>query len=265
MKTIINGIEAYYEDSGNSSALPIVLVHAFPLSHEMWQPQIDPLASKYRVISYDIRGHGKSGIGDGQYMLEFFVDDLIGLLDFLQLDKAVLCGLSMGGYIVLRAAERNPERIYAMILADTQSKSDSNEAKIKRTAAIKLLKTKGVQAYADSFAKGAFAPENYSGKTDAVDKIKQIIQSNTPLGIGGAILALAGRTDTTSFLSKVKIPTLIIVGESDALTPVSLSEEMRAQIPDSEMHVIGHAGHLSNLENPDEFNKHLLNFLDKIA
>jgi len=265
MKTTINGIEAYYEDSGNSSALPIVLVHAFPLSHEMWRPQIDSLVSKYRAISYDVRGHGKSGIGDGQYMLEFLVDDLVGLLDFLQLDKAVLCGLSMGGYIVLRAAERNPERVCAMILADTQARSDSNEAKIKRTAAIKLLKTKGVQAYADNFVKGAFAPENYSGKTDAVKKIKQIIQSNAPLGIGGALLALAGRTDTTSFLSKVKIPTLIIVGESDALTPVSLSEEMRAQIPGSEMHIIGNAGHLSNLENPDEFNKHLLNFLDKIA
>lgn len=265
MKPIINGIEVFYEDSGNSSALPIVLVHAFPLSHEMWQPQIASLASKYRVITYDIRGHGKSGIGDGQYMLEFFVDDLIGLLDFLQLNKAVLCGLSMGGYIVLRVAERNPERIYAMILADTQSKSDSNEAKIKRSAAIKMLKTKGVQAYADSFAKGALAPENYSGKIDVVKKIKQIIESNTPLGIGGALLALAGRTDTTSFLSNVKIPTLIIVGESDALTPVALSEAMRNQIPGSELHIIRHAGHISNIENPDEFNKHLLNFLDKIA
>ena len=103
MKAIINGIELYYEDSGSPTATPIVLIHGFPFSHEMWRPQIELLKSKYRVIAYDVRGHGESEVGGGQYLIEFFVEDLIGLLDHLKIEKTILCGLSMGGYTALRA------------------------------------------------------------------------------------------------------------------------------------------------------------------
>jgi 3-oxoadipate enol-lactonase len=265
MNTTINGIEIYYEDSGKSTALPIVLIHAFPLNHEMWEPQIKRLQSQFRVITYDVRGHGKSAIGDGQYMLEFFVDDLIGLLDFLRMNKVILCGLSMGGYIALRTVERDPERVSALVLADTQSRQDSNESRLKRAAAINSLKMKGLKPYADDFVKGAFAPENFNGKPDAVEKVRQIIQSNMTLGIAGALLALATRTDTTESLSKIKIPTLIFVGDNDTITPISLSKEMHDRITSSEMHIIEHAGHMSNLENPDQFNEYVLNFLNKLV
>jgi 3-oxoadipate enol-lactonase len=102
MKATINGSEVYYEDVGNPAALAVVLIHGFPFSHEMWQLQLTILGSRFRAIAYDIRGHGKSSAGDGQYTLEFFVDDLIGLLDHMKIEKAVLCGLSMGGYVALR-------------------------------------------------------------------------------------------------------------------------------------------------------------------
>jgi pimeloyl-ACP methyl ester carboxylesterase len=227
----------------------------------MWDPQVKQLLNEFRVITYDVRGHGLSEVGDGQYTLEFFVDDLLGLLDFLQVEKAVLCGMSMGGYIVLRAAQRSPERISALVLADTQSKSDSNETKINRSAAIKLVKTKGVEVYDDDFVKGVFAPESFTTKLDVVERAKHMIRSNTPLGICGVLLALAGRTDTTEFLSTIRVPTLIIVGEHDTLTPVSASEDMHARILNSEIHVISRSAHMSNLENPDEFNRHLINFL----
>jgi 3-oxoadipate enol-lactonase len=265
MKAVVNGVEVFYVDVGVSGALPIVLIHGFPFNCEMWQPQIELLEKNFRVIAYDIRGHGKSGISNGQYMIEFFVDDLVGLLDNLKIEKAVLCGLSMGGYIALRTVERNPERVKALILADTQSKPDSNEAKLKRAASIGAIKKLSVKPYAESFVKAVFTTDSLTKKTATVEKINQIIQTNSSLGICGALLALASRTDTTEALPAIKVPTLILVGENDKLTPPSAAQEMHNKIPKSEIHVIPNAAHMSNLENPDEFNKHVLNFLNKLV
>jgi 3-oxoadipate enol-lactonase len=264
MKAVVDGDEIFYVDAGISKATPIVLIHGFPFSHEMWDPQIEALQKQFRVIAYDLRGHGKSGVGDGQYTLEFFVDDLLGLLDHLKLERAVLCGLSMGGYIALRAVERNPERVQGLILADTQAKADSNEAKLKRAAAIKSVKAMGVKAYAEGFVKSVFAPQTLANNKAAVEKIRGIIQSNSSLGICGGLLALASRTDTTESLPGIKVPTLILVGEHDASTPPSASQEMHNRIPNSEIYVIPNAAHLSNLENSEKFNEHLLDFLGRL-
>ncbi|MGA8857795.1 MAG: alpha/beta fold hydrolase [Candidatus Bathyarchaeia archaeon] len=264
MKAVVNGAEIFYIEVGISKAAPIVLTHGFPFSHEMWAPQIEVLQKQFRVIAYDLRGHGKSGVGDGQYTLEFFVDDLLGLLDHLKIERAVLCGLSMGGYIALRAVERNPERVRGLILADTQAKADSNEAKLKRATAIKSVKANGVKAYAEGFLKSVFAPQTFTNNKAAVEKIRRIIEANSPLGICGALLALASRTETTEALYSIKVPTLILVGEHDALTPPSASQEMHNKIPNSEIHVIPNAAHLSNLESSEEFNKHLSDFLGRM-
>jgi 3-oxoadipate enol-lactonase len=264
MKATINGSEVYYEDVGNPAALTVVLIHGFPFSHEMWQPQLRILGSRFRVIAYDIRGHGQTSAGDGQYTFEFFVDDLIALLDHLKIEKAVLCGLSMGGYIALRAVQRNPERILGLILADTQAKADSNETKLRRGASIKAVKANGVKAYAESFLKTVFAAQSFETKTDAIDLIKKVIESNSTLGICGALLAMATRTDTTEALPSIRVPTMILVGEHDVLTPVSASEEMHQKIPNSEIHVIKNAAHMSNLENTQAFNDHILSFLARL-
>jgi pimeloyl-ACP methyl ester carboxylesterase len=121
-----------------------------------------------------------------------------------------------------------------------------------------------VKPYAESFVKAVFATDSLTKKTATVEKIKQIIQMNSSLGICGALLALASRTDTTEALPGIKVPTLILVGEHDALTPPSASQEMHNKVPKSEIHLISNAAHMSNLENPDEFNKHILNFLSKL-
>ena len=264
MKASVNGIEIDFVDISVPDALAIVLIHGFPFCREMWDPQIEALQKRFRVVAYDLRGHGRSAAGDGQYTLEFFVDDLLGLLDHLKIERAVLCGLSMGGYIALRTVERNPERVRGLILADTQAKADSNEARLKRGAAIKSVKADGVKAYAEGFLKSVFAPQTLTNNKPAVEKIRRIIEANSPLGICGALLALASRTETTESLYSIKVPTLILVGEHDALTPPSASQEMRNKIPNSEIHVIPNAAHMSNLENSEEFNKHLLDFLDRL-
>ncbi|MDO8462289.1 MAG: alpha/beta fold hydrolase [Deltaproteobacteria bacterium] len=254
----------HYVDHGPREAMSVVLVHAFPLNHTMWNPQISALSAKHRVVAYDIRGHGESDAGDGQYTIELFVDDLMALLDHLKIKKTILCGLSMGGYIALRALERYPERFSALILADTRSEADSDEAKIKRSAALKLIKEKGVSVFAEGFVKPAFAPETFNTNPQIIQTVKEMILKNPPLGICGSLLGLASRTDTTASLKEIKIPTLILVGEKDQITPPSASLSMKEKIQNAEMHLIPNAGHLSNLENPVEFNQRLISFIKEI-
>ena len=263
MEMFVNGIRIFYTDSGKPDGVPVVLIHGFPFSHAMWAQQSEVLKSGYRVISYDLRGFGESSAGDGQFMLEFFVDDLIALLDELKIQTAVICGLSMGGYIALRAIERNPERFSGVVLADTRPDADSNESKLKRAAAIKSVKKDGVKIFTEGFLKAVFLPESISKNSVSVQKIREIIHSNSPLGICGAILALASRTDTSAALAKIIVPTLVMTGERDLLAPPAVAQNMANEIHDAEFHVIPGAAHMSNLENPVEFNRHLLDFLKR--
>jgi pimeloyl-ACP methyl ester carboxylesterase len=233
----------------------------------MWKGQINTLQdgkNTLRIIAYDLRGHGRSDVGDGQYTIELFVDDLIALLDHLKIDKAILCGFSLGGYIALRAIERNPDRFTALILCDTMSVADSNEAKVRRANAIKQIKKDGVERYAEGFLKAVFATETFNTKHDIVDGLRRTILSNSPLGICGALLALAGRTDTTAALSKINVPTLLLVGEHDAVTPPASAKSMHEEIRNSKLHLINGSAHMSNLENPAQFNEYLISFLDNI-
>jgi len=265
MNAIINGAPINYVEIGNTSALPVLFLHGFPFSHEMWTPQLDVVGTKYRAIAYDIRGHGDSFVGDGQFTMEGHVDDLIGLMDHLKIHKAVIVGLSMGGYITLRALERNPERFRAAVLCDTRSEADSNEGKLKRAAGVVSVKEHGSEVFAEAFVKAVFAPESFKTKPEAVESIKQTIKQTTPLSIAGTLIALAARTDTTASLSSIKIPTLILVGEHDATTPPAASQAMHERIPGSELHLIPQAAHMSNIENTDFFNEKLLIFLKRVA
>jgi 3-oxoadipate enol-lactonase len=264
MKTSINLHTMNYTERGLPQGIPIVFIHGFPFNHTMWDPQMKALPNHYRAVTYDIRGHGDSAVGDGQYSIEFFVDDLLALLDHLVIDKTILCGLSMGGYIALRAYERFPERIRALVLCDTKSEADTNEAKVKRSATVRSVKTTGVGPFADDFAKLVFAPQSFQTHPEAVEAIKAAIRANSPIGISGAAFALGCRTDTTSVLSSIKVPTLVLVGEYDTLTPPAAAETLHRQITKSEFHAIPAAGHMSNLENPAEFNRHLIEFLNRL-
>lgn len=262
MDETINGIA--WTDGGLHKGPPIIFIHGFPFNRSMWKPQLEALAKNYRVVSYDIRGHGQSDIGDGQYSLEFFVDDLILGMDHLKIKSAVLCGLSMGGYIALRAVERHPDRFKRLILCDTKSGADSNEVKIKRAAAVRAVKKDGVKSFAEGFVKTVLTERTFKTKPNLVEFVSKMIQENSPLGISGALLAMASRTDTTAALAKMTLPALILVGEEDLLTPPSVSEAMMKSMPQATLHVIPEAAHLCNLENPDVFTERLLSFLETI-
>jgi 3-oxoadipate enol-lactonase len=228
----------------------------------MWKTQVEALQENgFRIIDYDLRGHGQSGVGDGQYTIELFVDDLIALLDYLKITKTVVCGFSMGGYVALRAIERNPERFSALILCDTTSSADSNETKVKRATSIKIIKKDGVKPFAEGFLKAVFSEQSFSIKQNAVEEARKMILSTSMMGICGAMLAMAARTDTTESLSKISVPTLVLVGEHDTITPPAAAKTMHDRIQNSKMHIIGNAAHMSGMENPTEFNKHIIKFL----
>lgn len=266
MRASLNGGNIHYMDAGVPAGVPVVFLHGFPFSHEMWKSQMDQAAGAgFRAIAYDIRGHGQSDVGDGQYTIEGHVDDLIALLDHLRISRAILVGLSMGGYIVLRALQRNPDRVLAAALCDTRSGSDSDETRVKRAVSLSQVKKTGSATFADGFVKAVFAEHSFTDNPAAVAFIRNIIAHTTPLSIAGTLLALAARTDTTSALSSVSVPTLILVGEKDVTTPPADSRLMHEKIRGSEFHIVPNAAHMSNLENPVFFNEKLMDFLKRAA
>ncbi len=265
MKADINGHSLNYVVQGTDNGLPVVFIHGFPFSHRMWGPQLKALPHRYRAIAYDVRGHGDSDVGNGQYTVELFVDDLLGLFDHLVIDRAVVCGLSMGGYIALRAVEHYPGRFRGLVLCDTRSESDTNEAKVKRAETIAAVRSRGVPAFAEEFVKVVLAPHTLEANPAVVQMTREMITANDTLGVCSTLLALAARTDTTPALPAMNLPALVLVGEHDTLTPPADAQAMARALPDAELHVIPDAAHMSNLENPAAFNEHLLGFLEILA
>jgi len=262
LRARINGSTLYYVDVGSPSCPPVVLIHGFPFSSEMWNWQIRLLSSRYRVVALDLRGQGKTATGRGQFTIEFIVDDLIGLMDRLGVERAVLCGLSMGGYVALRAMERHGNRVSGLVLCDTKSEADTNEGKVARSATIRQINESGLKVFADNFLKNALSQTSLAN-TKLVNAATRIIRKNKPLGLCGMLLALASRTDITPFLTKIYVPTLILVGEHDRITPPVFSEQMHSSIRNSELVLLPNAGHISNLERPSGFNSALYSFLTR--
>lgn len=263
-RPIVNGYRHWLVQAGPRGALPVVFVHGFPLSHAQWRPQLDDLADRYHVGAYDLRGMGRTEVGDGQYTMESYVDDLFTVMDHLKLDRAVVCGLSMGGYVALRGVERDPSRFRGLVLCDTRSGADTNEGKVGRAEAIERLKRDGVAAYGDGFLPKILGPTTLGSRPEVVKAVEGLMRGQRVSGLVGALLAMAARTDTTDALHGIEVPTLVIVGEEDTLTPPAQSREMAARIPESDVVVLPGAGHLSNLEAPEAFNETLRAYLGAI-
>lgn len=261
-KATINNLEIHYNDSGIEHASPVIFIHGFPFSSEMWTEQMELLSDTHRVISYDVRGHGKSELGDGHVLIDFLVDDLFGLMDHLGVQSANIIGLSMGGYIALRGVEREPERFLSLVLCNTKSEADPNEAKAKRADAIRTIKTDGVQVFADNFLKSVFAQQSFDQHPDAIRKIRAMIEKTSPDTLCSTLIALAARTDTTGALKNINMPALILVGEDDQLTPPAAAQAMANRIQGAQIYILPNAAHMSNLENPEEFNAYLRSFFE---
>jgi len=258
---IVNNHTISYTDEGKYGAPVIIFIHGFPFNKSMWSPQLELLRDHCRIITYDIRGFGNSSTGTLEFSIELFVKDLIALMDALKIEKAILCGLSMGGYIALNAAENHPERFSSLILSDTSCKPDTTEAKAKRLNAIVNIRKKGVVEYADEIVKNLFAPGSFKSKEQEIASVKKMITNTSVRTLCNTLLALSIRKETCNRLHNLKIPVLIMAGSEDIITPPSEACIMHKKIKGSAMQVIDHAGHLSNLENTEEFNIQLKKFV----
>jgi 3-oxoadipate enol-lactonase len=260
----LDSFKLSYDDIGEGST-PVIFLHGYPFDKTMWEGQIKALKSTNRLIACDIRGFGKSADEESLLSIDLFGDDLITFMDKLDLNKVIICGLSMGGFIALNAYGRFPDRFEALILCDTQCIADTPEVRRKRYQVMEEIAVDGVKNFNEGFIKSVFHEDSLADKVDLVEKLRSVVFSNSQHIIIMGLTALAERSETCSILSEIVIPTLIICGREDEVTPLSQSQFMNANIEGSVLHVIDNAGHVSNLEQPDAFNSILLDFLSALS
>lgn len=257
----LNGISI--NDYGGDGE-PLIFIHAYPLCSRMWNRQVEYFKDKFRVITYDIRGLGYSNeIDDYIFTMEELVNDLFDIIEHLKLGKVNACGVSMGGYIILRALIRDPEKFSSVILADTKAEGESNESLINRSNSIIKLKSGKKEEFLDEFLKKMVSEESY--KNEEIKNFVAMIMSWMDMkGLCANMIAIATRTTTFYQVKEINIPTLIIVGKKDVLTPAVHSFYMKEKIRNSVFKVIEQAGHLSNIEKPDEFNLAIEEFFQNL-
>ncbi len=259
MKTTIDGAAIEYDVRGDGPVL--LLLHAFPLGLFMWDAQVEALAATHRVVRFDARGFGGSAAGDGPLTMERIADDGAALLDHLGIDKAVVGGCSMGGYAAFAFVRRHPQRLAGLVLQDTKAGADAAEAKANRaTLAAKVL-AEGASAAVEAFLPKLVGETTHRERPAVVAALRERILATSPQAIANALQGLAARADSRETLPTIAVPTLVLVGTEDVLTPPPEAVTMAAAIPRARLDVIPGAGHLANLESPDAVNAALRAFL----
>ncbi len=260
--TTINGVDLFYRDLGNGT--PVLFIHGFPLTGDIWRYQAEALSSRARVIVPDLRGFGKSGVTAGPYSMDMFARDLKGLLGALRIETAVLAGISMGGYIALSFYRLFSATVKALVLLDTRAGADSEEGRKGRMDLARRARGGEMGRIADEWIEKLFTASTITTKPDIVLKVKNAISRSAPEAIAGAALGMMERPDSTPMLRDITCPVLIMVGEQDRLTPVDDAKAMAAKIKRSRLEVIQNAGHLSCLEAPEQVNRRMQEFLSGI-
>jgi 3-oxoadipate enol-lactonase len=240
----------------------LVLLHAFPLNARMWEDQLAMAERGWRVLVPQFRGFDTVSAEPAASSMDDYAGDVIDLLDALHIKQAVVGGLSMGGYVAFALLRLAARYIHALILADTKPQADTPEAVVARQRMLETLEAKGPSAVADEMLPKLLGDTTLAVRGHIVEQVRALVQANSTVAIGGAIRALMSRPDSTPLLASIHVPTLIVVGDEDRVTPRLLSEEMHQAIPGSELAVIEGAGHLSNIEQPAAFNLALARFLD---
>lgn len=251
-----------YDDAGQG--IPLLLVHGFPLDRSLWRAQVEGLQDAARVIAPDLRGFGGTDAGPKTTTMDDHVADLVTLIRTLDLERVVLCGLSMGGYIALAFLARHPEMVRGLILCNTRAGADDEKAREGRQAAAKKVSDEGIVPFAEGMLPKLLTGATIAARPDVSASVKAMIVRQRPTGVIAALRGIAARPDHTSLLARIGVPTLIITGSADTLIPPSESEAMAAAIPDSTLVVIPNVAHLSNVEDPEAFNRAVREFLKTI-
>lgn len=262
MIALVGDIEIGYDDVG--SGVPVVFVHGFPHHRGLWSPQVNALVDRARCIAPDLRGFGDSTAAQ-PYSMERYADDLAGLLNTARIERAVIVGLSMGGYIAFAFWRLHRERVRALVLADTRAGADAEAGRHKRQELIAMARERGAGAVADAMLPGMIGKSTRAKNPDVVESVHRMLAAAPVDGMVGALEAMMARPDSTALLATIDVPTVIIVGDEDVLTPVEESRAMADGIGGSRLEIIAGAGHVSNVERPAAFNHILTEFLAQLT
>lgn len=262
MITTVHNIHLSYDDIG--TGLPIVFLHAFPLDRSMWAPQVGALVRQGRCIAPDLRGFGASTPAP-PYSIDQYADDVAALLDVLGAQPAVVVGLSMGGYVAFAFWRRHRAKVRALVLADTRAGADTDEGREKRRRLIEVAQSRGSETVAEMQVASMVGKTTRQRRPDVVDTVRGMMAAAPVEGIVGALEAMMARPDSTPTLATIDVPTLLIVGEDDTLTPPTEARSMHERIRGSRLEIIVQAGHICNLERPAAFNHVVSEFVEGVA
>jgi pimeloyl-ACP methyl ester carboxylesterase len=258
----IRGVSLHFTDLGHG--MPLVFVHGFPLDSRMWDAQITELLSQYRIIAPDLRGFGRSQ-SEEAFTMESMADDLHALLERIDALPCVLAGLSMGGYIALAYVQKCPGDLKGLMLVDTKAEGDSAEQKVGRQKMIDLVREQGAKAVADQMVPRLLAEDTPRTRPGQAKFLRAMIEACPPKTIENALIAMRDRPDQSANLSSIAVPTLILVGEHDVITPVAIAESMQQHIPHAELVVIRGAGHMAPMEQSAQVNRAISRFVHPLG
>ena len=254
----VDGVHIAYDDIGRGT--PVVFLHAFPLDRTMWAAQTSALSAQYRCLTLDARGFGESQ-AQGPFSMNRYADDVAAVLDAAHADRVVVAGLSMGGYVALALWRHHRRRVRALVLADTKATNDTVDTRDRRRELIELARTAGPEAVAERQVVGLLGKTTRERRPDAVALVHSIMRKASVDGIVGALEAMLSRPDSTPMLSTITVPTLVVAGDEDVLTPPKEARALNDAIANSRLEILPSAGHLSNVERPAAFNAVLSEFL----
>ena len=249
-----------YDNAGSGPA--VLLLHGFPFDRSMWREQIDFLSFHgFRAIAPDLRGLGETRTTGQVSTMDDMARDVVALMGVLKIDQAVICGLSMGGYVAFEFAQLFPERVLGLVLAGTRAPADNGQEKQAREQQAQKILTEGMNGIAEATLPKLLAPRTLSEKSEVVARVREMILRSDPCGAAAAQRGMAERRDYTSDLPNMSLPTLIVVGREDPIRPVTDAEFMHRLIRNSSLEIIEDAAHMTNLEQPGTFNRALSAFL----
>ncbi len=257
-KISLGGVEIQYAERGQGPA--VLFLHGFPLSLGMWDGQ-EALSTRYRIVRFDARGHGGSGVSDSALTMDRIAEDAALLIDRLRLGPVILAGCSMGGYAAFAFAQKHRSLLRGLVLVDTRAGADTPEARKGRSDLAAKVMKEGAQAALDAFLPKIVGETTKATRADVVAKLKDMILATPKQGISDALHGIAARQDSTAFLREIDVPTLVVCGEEDVITPRAEAEILQKGIKGAELAMIAKSGHLPSMETPEEFNRVLEAFL----
>lgn len=263
-KSINGGVISYFENERQQKPT-LVFLHPFPFNKNIWEAQINYFEKDYHVIAPDFRGFGNSPVGYKSLSVDLLADDLQLLLDSIDVSKAIICGLSLGGYVALNFVNKYPDMVQALVLADTQCREDTKLEITNRYKTVDEIIAYGLHYFSEILLAKLVSNQSFRFNAGLMRKLKEMIYTGKKDAVVFTILALARRDDTCKILTAIDKPTLVMVGEEDKITPVNEARYLHENIRGSVLRIIPNAGHLSNVDNASMFNENMASYLDYIG